>query len=348
MRYTLEMQKQITSHDGSQQTVRVGPIMAIPSILSGLGLDPAKVLAEAGLAPNLLDDPDNRICHAARNRLISLCVARTGCDHFGLLIGEQVGLSNLGLIGYLASTSHDVETALNSIGEYLHLHVYGATAKLRVEGEWAVMSYAFHQGEGLVAKQICDGAIAAISNMIGALCGADWRAAQVRFVHRRPKNIKPFQRIFNAPLVFDATQYAIVFPSHYLTRQPPGADPELRRLLHKQIEALATRIDQKFSSQVRQVLQYALLSGQSTEEQIAALFSLHTRTLRRRLEDCGTSFRELVEECRFEIARQWLETSDISVSQIAAALDYSDPSAFTRAFRRWSGVTPTDWRAERA
>jgi AraC-like DNA-binding protein len=80
---------------------------------------------------------------------------------------------------------------------------------------------------------------------------------------------------------------------------------------------------------------------------VAALFSMHSRTLNRRLNAFGTSFRDLVDEVRFEIARQMLEDSSMDVTQIADMLDYADASAFTRAFRRWSGATPARWRAER-
>jgi len=80
---------------------------------------------------------------------------------------------------------------------------------------------------------------------------------------------------------------------------------------------------------------------------VAALFSMHSRTLNRPLSAFGPSFRELVDESRFEIARQMLESSSLGVSRIADMLGYADASAFTRAFRRWSGTTPARWRADR-
>jgi hypothetical protein len=88
-------------------TVRIGGTMAISAVLRSLGADPAEVLAEAGLDLKLFDDPDNSISHATRSRLISLCVARTGCSHFGLLLGRRGGLPSLGLVGYVAQQSRD-------------------------------------------------------------------------------------------------------------------------------------------------------------------------------------------------------------------------------------------------
>jgi AraC-like DNA-binding protein len=86
------------------------------------------------------------------------------------------------------------------------------------------------------------------------------------------------------------------------------------------------------------------VTGQARSDQVAALFSMHSRTLSRRLNDFGTSFQALLDESRFEVARQMLEDSRTEVKQIAMALDYADASAFTRAFRRWSGTTPAQWR----
>ena len=103
-----------------------------------------------------------------------------------------------------------------------------------------------------------------------------------------------------------------------------------------------------FPEQVRSVLRRALLTGHASADQIAALFSMHSRTLRRRLDECGSSFKRLVDEGRYAIAQQMLEDSARDVSEIAALLNYADASAFTRAFRRWSGgTTPAVWRAKR-
>ena len=143
--------------------------------------------------------------------------------------------------------------------------------------------------------------------------------------HRRPADDGPYRRIFRAPLRFDAEQYALAFPADWLGRPLPGVDPELRRLLQQQIEALEARHGDDFPEQVRSVLRSALLTGHAKADQVAALFSMHSRTLHRRLGAFGTSFQALVDETRFEIARQMLEDSALEVRQIAAALGYAAP-----------------------
>ena len=327
--------------------VRVGTTMAIPAVLENLGANPAEVLAEAGFDLALFDDPDNLISFAARSRLANHCVARTGCRHFGLLVGQQIGLHSLGLVGLLVKYSPDVGTALRSLVRYMHLHVRGATTSLEMGVRTATLGYAIYEPQGEATDQIGAGAVAMLFNILRTLCGPDWKPVEIEFAHRKPETVGPFRRFFRAALIFDAEQYAVVFAADWLNRSMPGADAELHRLLQKQIDALEARHGDDFPEQVRSVLRTALVSGHAKADQVAALFSMHSRTLNRRLNAFGIRFRELVDEGRFEIARQMLEDSATEVAQIATMLDYADASAFTRAFRRWSGTTPARWRATR-
>jgi AraC-like DNA-binding protein len=304
-------------------------------------------LAEVGFDLNLFDDPDNLISYASRSRLLAHCVARTGCRHFGLLIGQQGGLHSLGLVGLLVKYAPDVGTALRSLVRYLHLHVRGAVPTLAEGGDLAMLGYEIYQPRVEATDQTGDGAVAVMFNIVRALCGPEWKPVEVWFAHRKPEDVGPFRRFFRAHLRFDAEQNALVFSADWLCRRLPDTDPELRRLLQKQIDALDERHNDDFPAQVRSVLRTALVTGHAKSDQVAALFSMHCRTLNRRLNAFGTGFQKLVDEGRFEIARQMLEDSATEVAQIAGLLDYADASAFTRAFRRWSGTTPARWRATR-
>ena len=330
---------------GTQKaTVRIGSALAIPDVLRRLGVDPAEVLAEQGLEPWLFDSPDNRISQAARSRLIAHCAARTGCPHFGLLVCEHVGLSSLGLVGLLAKYSPDVGTALRSVARFLHLHSRGAGLELSVDGTRTVLTLGLP--DFVAAEQLGDGGTAMLLNIMRDLCGRSWVPTEAFFAHRRPEDAEPYRRLFKAPLRFDAERYGLSFPTRWLARSLPDVEPELRRLLQQQIDALEAGHGDDLPAQVRSVLQSALMTDDATADKVAALFSMHTRTLHRHLAAFGTSFRALADETRFDIARQMLEGSALEVRRIADMLGYADPSAFTRAFRRWSGATPARWRSE--
>jgi AraC-like DNA-binding protein len=181
-------------------------------------------------------------------------------------------------------------------------------------------------------------------NVMRSLCGKDFRPMEASFAHRRPANIDPYRKCFKVPLYFDAEHYALVFSRDWLSSRPPGADGELNKLLKNQLDARKSEGRLEFADQVRKVLRSALIAGYHSEAQIAELFSIQSHTLSRRLEASGTSFHELVDECRFEISREMLRNTSLSVAEIAASLGYTRASSFIRAFRRWSGVTPGYWR----
>lgn len=327
------------------ETVRIAGALAIPSVLRSLGADPVRVLAEAGVDIALFDNPDNLISFAKRSRLIKHCVDRTGCAHFGLLVGAHNGLDSLGMVGLLMRYAPDVGTALANLVRHLHLHGRGGATTLTVTGAMAALGYGIHLPQTVASDQIGDGAVAFMFNLLRALCGPDWTPIEVLFAHRQPENVQPFRRLLRARLRFDAEQNALVFRAEQLERKLPAHDPQLYELLRRQVEALESQRSDDLPGQVRTALRTALTEGDASAQRIAATFSMHSRTLSRRLGAYGTSFQQLVDETRYEIARQMLEASTMDVRQIGLLLDYADASAFTRAFRRWSATTPGQWRA---
>ena len=326
-------------------TLRVGGASEIIAALDSFGVDPREVLIEAGIDPAMFEIPDNMITYAARDRLLKHCVAKTGCPHFGLLVGQRMDLPSFGLVGLLMKTSPNVGDALRSLVNFLHLHSQSAVATLGEVGDLAVLTYDAFESGLEATDQTGDGAVAMMLNMLRTLCGPDFRPKEASFAHRKPDDIEAFRKLFRVPLYFDAEHYALVLSRDWLAVRPSGADNELQQLVRRQIDDLEAKHSLDFPDQVRSVLRSALMTGHCSEEQIALLFSMHSHTLRRRLEANGISFHELVNECRFEIARQMLENTSLSIAQIGDSLGYSRSSSFIRAFRRWSGTTPAKWRA---
>ena len=331
--------------DFEEQTVRIGGTLWIPDILRQLGHDPAEVLAEVDLDQTLFDDPDRLVSYAARSRLISHCATRTGCEHFGLLIGQRGGLHSLGMIGFLIKNCVDARSALHTLVRFSHLHVSAAEVCLEESGEWVTLSYQILRPEYEARVHVYDGAVATMFNIVRTLCGPDWVPAEVLFSHHKPASDKAYRDFFRAPLVFNAEQNGLVFQSRTLDCKIADADPELHRILDRQVENLDQKNGDDFLEKITRLIGSGILMGYSREEDIAALLAMHPRTLRRRLHQFETSFQLVADQCRYNIARQLLEISDIPMSGIAAALAYADASAFTRAFRRWSGTTPARYRA---
>lgn len=325
-------------------TLRTAPLVAIPRLLRDLGQDPAAILAEAGIDPGLLGDGDRSIAYASAGRLLAICAARTGCDHFGLMLGQTAGLDSLGLVGMLAECSPNLGSALQSLVLHLHVHDRGAIPTLSVGEHEARFGYAIYRPEAEGTAQAYDLALATGYNALRALCGPRWQPAEVLLAHTRPRDIGPYRRAFRAPLRFDAERSALVFPATWLATPLPGAHPRRYRMLEEQIGRLASINGQDLAAEVRRIACRLILEGQSSLGAVADALALHPRTLNRRLCQQGSSYRNLHEDCRQAIARQLLRDTGLAIADIAAVLSYSDVTVFTRAFRRWSGSTPGAWR----
>ena len=330
--------------EADEATLCVGSFSKIPEVLRSLGADPADVCAAAGFDFTLFDDPGNLITYRAASRLFRVCTERTGCPHFGLLQGQKSGLDCLGFVGLLVKYAPDVGTALRNLVRYMHLHIRGAVTTIEESGNLAMFGYEIYASGAEATDQIADAALGTAFNIMVALCGPHWKPIEVRFEHRRPSETAAFHHFFQAPLRFDMNENALVFAASWLSRPLPAVEPELGRLLRDKMEAIEAQSRNAFPDQVRCILRTGLLARHGSADQVATLLSMHSRTLHRRLAASGTNFRAIADECRYEIARQMLEVSDANVGDIAYMLDYADTSAFARAFRRWSGTTPSRWR----
>ena len=332
-------------HPVVEGCIRLGPLVAVPQLLREFGCDPAAVLQTVGLAAALFEDCENIISFTAMGRLLASCTARTRCPHFGLLVGQRTGPECLGLVGQLLGCCPDVGLALRNLIVHLHLHDRGAVPMLTIGPNEAVLSYLIYQPGVEASGQIYDGALAIICNTLRALCGPGWTPVEVCFARRQPPDLEPYRCFFQAPLRFDRELSAVVFAAKWLSHPLPGADPGRVRLLTDRIAALDHRHQRDLVGRIRSALPPLLLTRGASLERTAELLSLHPRTLNRRLAEAGCTFQGLVEEVRSGLARQLLGNTAMSVSQIAAALNYAETSAFTRAFRRWTGLSPTAWQA---
>jgi len=324
--------------------IHLGVAKEIAPTLRDLGVDPDPVVREAGLDPRLFDDGTNVIPHAALGRLLTLCVARTNCPHFGLLVGQRATILSLGMVGRLMQHSETVGDAMRALVSNLSIQNRGAVPSLTIIGDTALFTFSVYQPEAESADQVSDGSLAVAVNALRALCGSGWNPTEVLLPRAAPADQEPYRRHFRAPVRFNQESASIVFPAQDLDLRNAGADPMVRALLEDRIQQLKGAQGSEFSDDIRRLLRTRLTSNHCSADDIAHLLAMHRRTLSRRLKDGGMGYRAITNEIRFEIARQLLTDTQVPLAQIAAALGYSEASAFTRAFRRWSGQTPTTWR----
>jgi len=320
---------------------RVGVLSEVPRVLKALGADPETVFRAAGLDLHLLADSDNEIPFGAVGRLLQACVGATRCEHFGLLAGQSLTLQSLGIVGQLMQTAPTL--ALWDLALSQARHVEGAVFYLRRMGDFSALCYAVHQPRTPAVNQISDSAIALAFNAVRELAGPV--VIEVNLGHAQPRDISAFRRFFGVPLRFDSEESGVVLPIKALSLPVMSVNPVLRNRLQETIWAHPALSRPDICAQVVRTLRPRIISGQVSIEEIAASLSLHPRSLLRKLKAQGTTFRDLLNETRFEVACQLLGGTRLSITEIGLVFGYSDTAVFTRSFERQCGLAPSEWRA---
>ncbi len=324
---------------------RVGVLREVPRVLRVFGADPPEVLRTAGLDPRILDDPDNEISFVAMGRLFQACVEATRCEHFGLLAGQGLNLQSLGIVGQLMRTAPNLHFALWDLEHTQPHDADGAVYYLRRMEQLSVVGYAIYQPGVPAIDQIIDGTLALAVRAIRELVGKV--VLEVTFAHAEPPDIGAFRRFFGVPLHFNAEESTVVVPAEALSLPVCSRDDKERGRLQDLVRCHLALQHPDIVAQVVRLLRPRIISGGVSLDEIAAFLSLHPWSLLRRLKARGATFRRLLNETRYEVAGQLLRGTRLSITQIGVALGYADTAVFTRAFQRWSGASPSDWRAQR-
>jgi AraC-like DNA-binding protein len=306
----------------------------------GVGLDDEIRLACRALPESVR--PSRPLPVAELGTLISLCVARTTCSHFGLLVGQQGVLASLGVVGALVPRSQPAGRILKNLVRRLQRADATTAPKLTQHGDVARLSYPINQPEVENSDQIVDGAIATGLGVLRVLFGSEWSPSAVLLPRAPPADLTPFTRFFGANVSFDAGTAALIFPASDL-EQMITSGAILRRLFADRLWAPRNGAADSFGDDVRRVLRARLPRENCSVEAIAAMFSMHPRTFSRRLRHEGLALSTMVDEIRFAIACRLLSQTGMTITQAARVLGFAETSVFTRAFRRWSGQTPTAW-----
>ena len=332
---------------GKETAVRVATLAPVPHLLWESGVDPVAVLAEFDLKLGYLDDPENTIAVVTMARLLSRCSELTSRPHFGLLVGARESGSSLGAVGYLTQTAADVRTALKLLATHIGAHNVNSVVSLDEDDSHAVLAYNLLPEDIKGRNQILDGGLALMFNLMRTLCGHAWNPIEVRLSRTQPPDIRPFKKFFNAPLRFEGGDTALLFSRSWLDKSPPGADPVLHKMMLSRVEAIESHSASDLVGQLRRMLPELVKDRSASQMVAASLLGLGERTLGRRLAEAGTSFMQLREEACRDMSLELLTDTQLPVQDVSDRLGYANASSFTRAFRRWTGIGPAEWRASK-
>jgi AraC-like DNA-binding protein len=322
----------------------------IGGVAGAAGADVPALYAAAGFDPAALADPDARIPLAVEHALWEEAARVTGDPTFGLSAARALRPGAFDVLDYVVRTAPTLGDALARLARYNRLFHDVAEFVIEPRGEIVRLVHRFRDGAPhRHAVEVSLGSIVVVGGQIG---GAPIAARAVELRHAPPPGgLDAYVQVFGCVPAFGRADNALELDRAVVERACPAADPALWRVIERHAEALlAARPEpaESTASRVRRLLSGALGEGVASLAAVAARLRMSERTLQRRLADEGVGFDTLLDELRRELATRYLDDPRIAIAEVAYLLGYSEPSAFHRAFKRWTGTTPAAARRRAA
>jgi len=323
---------------------------AIINACARLGLDTAQILQAARLDPAALLDPDARIPLEQVEALWRKAYELSNDPNLALHAIEVVPFGAYRVIDFLASSAPTVGTALAKVSDYFPIIHEVVRLPYAVGDDTVTFAVEAPSRPATITRPYAEYALAAV--FLRTRIGTNQRfpLMRVEFSHPRPADISEHERIFECPARFGAETCRMVIARDVWDTPRTGGDPDLFSVLDAHARML---LDQRHTpadivGRVREAIEAELRGGDPRLESIARRLALSPRTLQRRLRDHGVLFNDVLDATRFRAAKSYLAPGDIAGTEVAYLLGFAEQSSFNRAFKRWSGQTPTEYRRRAA
>lgn len=316
------------------------------------GVDVAGILEQAGLRDDDIRGAEARLSQAANNAVIAEIVRRSGDQDFGLHMAERLDLDTFDVVGHLAAKSPTLGAAFERVCAFSRILHDSGRVDLERRGDEALLYPGcrglLHEFPRHMAELSTLGALVLARRVTGTALvpRAVW------FKHPQPARTTTHVRLFGVPPLFDQPETALVFDAKALSLPIRGAEPGLATYLDAYARDVLARLPPSAADDlpgaVERAVTTSLARGVPEVDAIATALGMSARTLQRRLTEAQTSYQAIVDRARKQLALRYLEDDRLALAEIGFLVGFADPSNFHRAFRRWTGTTPSAYRANRA
>lgn len=325
---------------------RVSPAAMLPAVLDELGIDPGPIFQGLSFGPGDLV-ASARLPFAEAARMLERAGRAAGQAELGVRVGIRNDHRCLGLVGdYMASAPYLGQALADYVGVHAGLS-QAASSYLIPMGDSVALGFGIYDRQSPGADQIYGLAMGAGVGLIRGLTGGAAEPVEVQFSFRPPAHPAVFASLLRTEVRFNQPQTCVVIPRPALALPTIAADPARRLEIRASLASVLGLADLSVAERLRHVLRPALSLGETSLAAAARSLSMSARSLDRHLAAEGTSFARERDAVRFVMASELLSLTELPIGDIAGALSYAGHSAFVRSFRRWTGRSPTEWRAER-
>ncbi len=319
----------------------------VDRFISEHGGDVDRVFGEAEVNPECIGNPTVGMSLKSFCGLFESASQDTQNDNFGLWFGNQFQPEDLGLWGYAALSSPTLGNALDNLVGLFRYHQQCSMLRLTTTRyRMYRLEYQVRDPNIFLRRQDAELSLGMFFNVIRESTGSHWTPEEVYFEHPKPENSKEHEKAFGAPVFFNQAVNALVFKPSILAKRMPKCDLKLMSITRACLESLHTNspYEQKLTDRIRNIIRSRISDGYPSLEIVAKDLYMSTSAIQRNLAWEGLSYSDLVENTRKNLAELYLKQRNLSLSEIAYLLGYSELSAFSRAFRRWTDLSPREYR----
>ncbi len=317
------------------------------NLLVQVGVNPAEITQMTGITPQELVDPDARIPMEVYLRLEEAAPKLTNNPAIGLKLGTEMTSegSQTGILGYIAAHSPTIREGFQQAIRYSNLLTDASYMALQEMDGQAEFIYMRPDPQYFTIQSI-ELALSRTATLLQMFGDDNFRLISAYFQYSAPSYISDYQRIFGHELWFNEPENKIVFPASILDQLNSGAHSYLREVLLTRAEELLAGLNEatELEQQIRKAIVNALPSGPVSVDKIANQFGMSRQTLYRHLKEQNTSFQTLLEDTRKGLAANYLRHTEYSLTEISFLLGFAELSSFHRAFKRWYGMNPRQYR----
>lgn len=320
-------------------------VIPIKRALEAAGCDSEQILTEAGLDLRLLQDTNARYPLEQTSKLWQLAVNATQDPAFGLRVASEVTPTTFHALGYALGASSTLKEMFERLVRFVDLFTDAADLEFVLRNdEYHFYLHAPPSGPRPTLEST-DAFISLFVRMCRSRLGKQFSPLRIYLRRPEPENTGIYNKVFRAPINYSADINAIILDRSSAEMKLLDGNPELARLNDEIIiRSLARTQKENITMRVRAVLMNALPSGNISEEIVAESLNLSCRNLQRKFSERNTSYREILDETRKDLAISYLQNKNLSINEITYQLGFSDSRSFGRAFKRWTGVSPSVYR----
>ncbi|MEE9421901.1 MAG: AraC family transcriptional regulator [Gammaproteobacteria bacterium] len=313
--------------------------------LKDYGIDAEDLFDQAGIDLAAIDNTSARFPANNMQRLWRLVLEKTGDPCFGIAVGEHIQPGAMHGVGFAWLASDTLYDALTRLIRYQR--VLSTAAKFRLEEDDGAIRFVANARKLRVdiENATLEMALVLIVRMCRLASASGVNPDQVSLRRSKPECAKKIEEFFQSPIEYEAEENSLCFDKENLLVSLPNANPALARANDQVVIEYLDRFDRsQISMQVRARIIEALPSGNPTQSDIAKSLNLSLRNLQRKLQAENTNYKTLLDDTRKELATNYMRETHRSIGEITYLLGFAETSNFTRAFRRWTGKSPKEYR----